>query len=209
MQYRLRTLLVLLSTGLPGLAVYAQKAPITDAQKGRMTTYYEQLLLQGVHPLEAQMKDNLLHTRLIWDRPKQAFQRLDELEKELDTIQSDADSVRQAIARARNLIHEERTALEVNSTPLEDWAKRLDESPNDAATMSKYVRKAKDLFGVRGNARANAYSAKALAQVQAQLAKWEQQVMDEDVKQRYAAAKAELARIERAIGPRAESRDSK
>ena len=209
MQYRLRTLLVLLSTGLPGLAVYAQKAPITDAQKGRMTTYYEQLLLQGVHPLEAQIKDNLLHTRLIGDRPKQAFQRLDELKKELDTIHADADSVRQAIAvKARNLIHEKRTALEVNSTPLEDWAKRLDESPNDAATMSNTSQSERP-FGVRGNARVNAYSAKALAQVQTQLAKWEQQVTDEDVKQRYSAAKAELARIERAIGPRAESRDSK
>jgi hypothetical protein len=167
------------------------------------------LLLQGVHPLEAQIRDDLLYARLIWDRPKQAFQRLDELEKELDTIRSDADSVRQAIARARNLIHEERTALEVNSTPLEDWAKRLDENPSDAATISKYVRKAKDLFGFRGNDRANAYSAKGLAQVQAHLSKWEQQITDEDVKKRYATAKAELARIEKAISRSAESRDPK
>jgi cell division septum initiation protein DivIVA len=209
MPYGLRTLLILLTIGLPVTLAYAQKAPNADAQKGRMTTYYDELILKGTHPLEAQIKDDLLYTRLFWDRPQQAFQRLDELEKELDAIQSDADSVQQAIARARNLIHEDRISLEVNSTPLEEWAKRLDESPSNAATISKYVRKAKDLFGFRGNARANAYSVDGLAQVQSQLTKWEQQVTDEGVKKRYATAKSELARLERAFAPKSDSREQK
>jgi hypothetical protein len=209
MRYRLRTLLILLAVGPMGVAVYAQKPPSDDAHKGKKPSHYQQLLLLGVHPLEAQIRDDLLYTRLIWNSPKQAFQWLDELEKGLNAIQTDAADAKQAIVRAKSLIHEERTALEVYSTPIEDWAKRVDERPNDAATLNKYVRKVTDLFGFRGNARDNANSAKELAQAQVQLAKWEQQVTDDDVKKQYAAAKAKLARIEKAIARGAENSDAK
>jgi hypothetical protein len=209
MRYRLHMPLILLAIGLPAVAANAQNAPATDATKSRKTTYYEELLLQGVHPLEAQIRDDLLHTRLIWDCPMQAFQKLDELEKKVSAIPSDDGSVRQAIARARDLIHEERTALEVNCTPLEEWAKRVDERPSDLSTLNKYVRKVKDLFGFRGNARANLNSVMELKRAQAQLAQWEQRVTEEEAKKRYSTAKAELARIERAFAAEAESRDSK
>jgi hypothetical protein len=206
LRYKLRTLTIVLALGP---MVLAQQGPKTNAPKSRKSSYYQELLSQGVHPIEAKVRDDLLYTRRNWNRPEEAFQQLDELEKELNAIQTDAADMQQVIARARNLIHEDRTALEVFSTPLEDWAKHLVENPNDAATLTKYVRKAKDLFGFQGNTRGNAYSAKGLAEVKAKLETLEQLVTNEDMKKRYATAKAEIARIERAIAPSSDGNERK